>query len=115
MEHGKKLGELLGVPFTPENPAAPRLGHVPPALELMRGLTAEIWLQKKNRAGKSVSLLKVPGARGSSLGELAAHLKRSLSCGGSYKNGEIVIQQPDRDKVRMVLEKIGLKAKLCGG
>ena len=74
----------------------------------------EAHLEKKGRAGKSATIIK--GFEGSEddLKELGKALKNHCACGGSVKNGEIVLQG-DRQKAMEFLKKQGYKVKRVGG
>lgn len=75
-----------------------------------------IHLEKKGRGGKAVSIIR--GLEGSDehLKEMAKAIKQLCGVGGSYKDGEIIIQGERRDKIIDYLIKQGYKdVKKVGG
>lgn len=74
----------------------------------------EAHLDKKNRAGKTATVIK--GFQGTSedLKDLAKSLKTLCGVGGSAKDGEIIIQGNFRDKIMEFLQKKGYKIKRVG-
>ncbi len=66
-----------------------------------------IRLDTKHRAGKSVTLIEGFSGKEEDLIELGKKIKSFCGTGGSAKDGEIIVQGDQRDKVVQWLEKNG--------
>ena len=62
-----------------------------------------MWLDRKQRAGKVVTLVKGFVGRDADLQELARLLTTKCGVGGAAKEGEIIIQGDHRDRVVVLL------------
>ena len=95
--------------FNYETTATPEAETLPPARQELR-----VWLDRKQRAGKVVTLVKGFVGRDADLQELARLLKTKCGVGGAAKEGEIIIQGDHRDRVVEILTKSGYRCKKAG-
>jgi len=74
-----------------------------------------VFLERKGRKGKSVTLLRGLSGNANTKKTMLKQLKSKLGAGGALKNDVIEIQGDHRDRVIVILEKLGHKAKKAGG
>lgn len=83
---------------------------LPPAQQKLR-----VWLETKQRGGKAATIVKGFVGQDSDLEDLGKKLKGFCGTGGSVKDGEVIIQGDQRDKVLQWLQKSGYtQAKKAG-
>jgi translation initiation factor 1 len=74
-----------------------------------------VWIDRKHRGGKTVTLVKGFVGSEEDLSELGRMLKSKCGVGGSAKDGEIIIQGDHRDRVVELLLAAGYtKTKRAG-
>lgn len=73
-----------------------------------------VWLDRKQRGGKVVTLVRGFVGRSADLETLARLLKTRCGVGGSVKEGEIIIQGDHRDRVVEILLRGGYRCKKAG-
>lgn len=71
--------------------------------------------EKKGRNGKPVTLIEGFEGTEEELKQISKKIKTTLGIGGSEKDGIIVIQGDNRDKIMKILQDIGYKTKRVGG
>jgi translation initiation factor 1 len=77
--------------------------------------TVSVCFEKKGRAGKGVTIIRGIEEDSNTLKSLAKEIKKTLSIGGSNKNGEIILQGRIQEKVIGLLNKKGYQTKKVGG
>lgn len=74
-----------------------------------------IWLEKNQRGGKEVSVIRNFIGTDEAMEKLCKEIKTKCGTGGSVKENEIIIQGDQRKKISEILTKLGYKFKLAGG
>ena len=74
-----------------------------------------VLVDRKNRGGKTVTLVEGFIGTDDDASDLAKQLKQKCGVGGGYKNKEIYVQGDHRDKVLSYLKNLGAVVKFKGG
>lgn len=74
-----------------------------------------VYLERKGRGGKAVSVIKGLQAHPDGTKALMRILQQKLGTGGAVKEGEIEIQGDQRERIVALLLEMGYKAKKAGG
>ena len=107
------LSDLSTIKF--DNLSPDKKDIIDPIEEEFEKLHFELHFSKKGRSGKIVTLVKGIDINIDTLEYISKKLKRKLSVGGSIKDGEIIIQGNNRDKIKEILLKMGHSVKKIGG
>lgn len=71
--------------------------------------------EKKGRNGKPVTIVEGFESEEEDLKTISKKIKTTLGIGGSIKDGAMVIQGNNRDKIIEILHELGYKTKRVGG
>ena len=71
--------------------------------------------EKKGRNGKPVTLIEGFEGNEEELKNISKKIKTTLGIGGSEKDGVIIIQGDNRDKIMKILSDMGYRTKRVGG
>jgi len=71
-------------------------------------------IERKNRGGKTVTLVKGFIGNDDDLAELGKKIKTKCGVGGSAKDGEIIIQGEFKTRIADLLKEWGYKVKVSG-
>ena len=107
------LSDLSTIKF--DNLSPNKEDIINPIEEEFEKLHFELHFSKKGRSGKIVTIVKGIDIDKDTLEDISKKLKRKLSVGGSIKDGEIIIQGNNRDRIEDILMKMGHSVKKIGG
>lgn len=93
-----------------ENPGTPEEEKVDPRLQNLR-----VWIEKNHRGGKIATIVRGFEGPEKELKELGKKLKNYCGTGGSEKDGEIILQGHQAEKVVKYLKDLGYSVKRAGG
>lgn len=116
MSKKQKFRDITGIVFStdPEFQYSPEEDQPETSLE-PEDQKLRIWLDRKHRGGKTATIIKGFTGSENDLKDLAKSLKQYCGVGGNSKDGEIIIQGDQRDKVlKWFLEHGYRQTKMAG-
>ena len=104
----------------PDPEPAPKTEAAPPNLAApfptrQRNQPVRVYLERKGRGGKTVSVIKGVMSPPHGKEALVKLLKTKLGTGGSVKDEDLEIQGDQRDNIVVLLNELGYSAKRAGG
>ena len=94
-EYEEEFDEVSSIPFSEQN--------------------LYVLVDRKNRGGKTVTLIEGFTGSDEDASDLANKLKQKCGVGGGFKQGEIYVQGDHRNKVQQFLKDLGANVKFKGG
>jgi translation initiation factor 1 len=94
-EYEEEFDEVSSIPFSEQN--------------------LYVLVDRKNRGGKTVTLIEGFTGLDEDASDLAKKLKQKCGVGGGFKQGEIYVQGDHRNKVQQFLKDLGANVKFKGG
>lgn len=95
--------------FTPEDEEQEEVVSIAPQQQNLK-----VTLDKKLKAGKKATVIYNFVGPDSELETLGKTLKNKCACGGTVKDGEIILQGDFLDKVKKTLDELGYRYKVAG-
>jgi len=110
-----RLEDLKGMVYStdPDNIPEEEIEEIPALENYEQKLYVSI--DKKQRGGKKVTLVEGFLGHEDDLANLGKELKKLCGTGGSVKDGDIIVQGDNRDKIVSYLQKEGYVVKRKGG
>jgi translation initiation factor 1 len=110
-----QLSDLGGFVFSTNKDFDFSVNESPQGTTLISSMRLEAHLEKKNRGGKTATVIKGFVGSDENLKQLGKMLKTRCGVGGSAKDGEIIIQGDFRNKIMEILTQEGYHVKRVGG
>jgi translation initiation factor 1 len=103
----KKKGNSSGIVYSTDPDFRLEEDRVPEETLLPKQQRLKVRLDTKHRSGKAVTLVEGFSGPADDLEDLGRKLKTHCGTGGSVKDGQIIIQGDQRDKITQYLLKNG--------